>query len=104
MAHRRRVPRLLGERLFLQSNTLTPLLKKLEAMGFVRRLRGPKDERRVGVELTEAGCRLPLRGRNGWFLSCVARMMKRTGLRCGIGCHLASTSCIQRLFQGKRCT
>lgn len=50
----------LGEKLFLESNTLTPILKKLEAMGYVRRQRDPKDERQVRVGLTEAGHRLRL--------------------------------------------
>jgi DNA-binding MarR family transcriptional regulator len=50
----------LGEKLFLESNTLTPILKKLEAMGYVRRQRDPKDERQVRVGLTEAGRRLRL--------------------------------------------
>jgi DNA-binding MarR family transcriptional regulator len=48
----------LGEKLFLESNTLTPILKKLEAMGYVRRHRNPADERQVRVSLTPAGRRL----------------------------------------------
>jgi DNA-binding MarR family transcriptional regulator len=48
----------LGEKMFLESNTLTPLLKKLEAMGYVRRQRDAADERQVMVTLTEAGRRL----------------------------------------------
>lgn len=48
----------LGEKLFLESNTLTPILKKLEAMGYVRRERDPADERQVLVGLTKAGRRL----------------------------------------------
>ena len=48
----------LGEKLFLESNTLTPILKKLESMGFVRRGRDPADERQVRVSLTPAGRRL----------------------------------------------
>ena len=48
----------LGEKLFLESNTLTPMLKKLEAMGYVRRARAAADERQVVVSLTEAGRRL----------------------------------------------
>jgi DNA-binding MarR family transcriptional regulator len=50
----------LGEKLFLESNTLTPILKKLEAMGYVRRRRDPEDERQVRIGLTEAGHRLRL--------------------------------------------
>jgi DNA-binding MarR family transcriptional regulator len=45
----------LGEKLFLESNTLTPILKKLEAMGYLRRQRDPSDERQVLVSLTDAG-------------------------------------------------
>lgn len=48
----------LGAKLFLESNTLTPILKKLEEMGYVRRQRDPGDERQVQVSLTEAGRRL----------------------------------------------
>ncbi|WP_460903590.1 MarR family winged helix-turn-helix transcriptional regulator [Paraburkholderia jirisanensis] len=48
----------LGEKLFLESNTLTPILKKLEAMGYLRRQRDPSDERQVLVSLTEEGRRL----------------------------------------------
>jgi DNA-binding MarR family transcriptional regulator len=45
----------LGEKLFLESNTLTPILKKLEALGYVTRRRDPGDERQVVVSLTDAG-------------------------------------------------
>ena len=45
----------LGERLFLDSGTLTPLLKRLEASGLVSRLRAVEDERRVHITLTPAG-------------------------------------------------
>jgi MarR family transcriptional regulator, organic hydroperoxide resistance regulator len=45
----------LGEKMFLESNTLTPVLKKLETMGYLRRQRDPADERQVRVSLTEAG-------------------------------------------------
>ena len=48
----------LGDKLFLESNTLTPILKNLEAMGYVRRQRDPRDERQVRISLTEAGRRL----------------------------------------------
>lgn len=48
----------LGEKLFLESNTLTPILKNLETMGYVRRQRDPKDERKVLISLTEAGRRV----------------------------------------------
>lgn len=52
----------LGEKMFLESNTLTPLLKKLEAMGYVRRRRNAADERQVVVSLTDSGRRLRERG------------------------------------------
>ena len=52
----------LGEKLFLESNTLTPILKKLESMGYLTRRRDPKDERQVRVSLTEAGRRLREKG------------------------------------------
>jgi DNA-binding MarR family transcriptional regulator len=45
----------LGEKLYLESNTLTPILKKLEAMGYVHRARDPADERVVRVGLTAGG-------------------------------------------------
>ena len=45
----------LGARLFLDSGTLTPLLKKMEAQGLVTRTRGGKDERTVYIELTKEG-------------------------------------------------
>ena len=45
----------LGEKLFLESNTLTPILKKLESMGYVGRRRDPADERQVRIGLTPAG-------------------------------------------------
>ncbi len=45
----------LGEILFLESNTLTPLLKRLEEMGMVRRKRSVDDERQVIVSLTDKG-------------------------------------------------
>ncbi|MBJ7337317.1 MarR family transcriptional regulator [Mycolicibacterium sp.] len=45
----------LGERLHLDSGTLSPLLKRLEANGFVRRDRSTADERLVDVTLTDAG-------------------------------------------------
>ncbi|RIE04584.1 MarR family transcriptional regulator [Cohnella faecalis] len=48
----------LGTRLYLDSGTLTPLLKKLEQMGFVTRVRDKNDERIVLIELTEAGAAL----------------------------------------------
>lgn len=51
----------LGERLFLDSGTLTPLLKRLEASGFITRIRDVQDERRVHITLTVAGRKLKAR-------------------------------------------
>lgn len=45
----------LGRALQLESNTLTPLLKRMEAQGLVNRARDSSDERQVRVTLTEAG-------------------------------------------------
>jgi DNA-binding MarR family transcriptional regulator len=45
----------IGERLQLDSGTLTPLLKRLEAAGFVRRARDAADERQVRIGLTAQG-------------------------------------------------
>lgn len=52
----------LGEKLFLESNTLTPILKKLESMGYLQRQRSAADERQVLVSLTDAGRRLREKG------------------------------------------
>lgn len=48
----------LGERLQLDSGTLSPLLKRLEVNGFIRRERSQHDERQVEVTLTPAGRKL----------------------------------------------
>jgi MarR family transcriptional regulator, organic hydroperoxide resistance regulator len=48
----------LGERLFLDSGTLTPLLKRMEAAGWVQRQRSTQDERKVHIVLTPAGLAL----------------------------------------------
>ena len=45
----------LGERLFLDSGTLTPLLKRMETAGWLTRQRDVQDERRVTIRLTSAG-------------------------------------------------
>ncbi len=51
----------IGERLYLDSGTLTPLLKRLEAAGYISRLRDAADERRVLIQLTAAGRKLKAR-------------------------------------------
>jgi DNA-binding MarR family transcriptional regulator len=53
----------LGGRLMLESSTLTPLLKRLEAAGIIRRARSPEDERKVTVHLTPKGRRLKEKAR-----------------------------------------
>ncbi|MFC6283093.1 MULTISPECIES: MarR family winged helix-turn-helix transcriptional regulator [Polaromonas] len=51
----------LGERLYLDSGTLTPLLKRLESSGLISRIRAVEDERRVHITLTAAGRKLKAR-------------------------------------------
>ena len=48
----------IGQRLHMETGTLTPILKRLEAAGLVSRVRDPDDERRVLVAVTEAGLAL----------------------------------------------
>ena len=48
----------LGEKLYLDSGTLTPLLKKLESKGYITRQRSKDDERTLDVKLTEEGLAL----------------------------------------------
>ena len=48
----------LGKKLFLDSGTLTPVLKSLEAKGYVKRYRLPEDERLLMVEITVEGEKL----------------------------------------------
>src|SRR6266436_1239418 len=45
----------IGERLFLDSGTLTPLLKRLETAGLIKRTRSTEDERQVLIALTSQG-------------------------------------------------
>jgi DNA-binding MarR family transcriptional regulator len=65
----------IAERLALESSTVTPLVKRLEAAGHVARQRNPDDERQVRVTLTESG--RALRQRCG----CLAEeLVTRSGL------------------------
>jgi MarR family transcriptional regulator, organic hydroperoxide resistance regulator len=48
----------LGEKMFLESSTLTPLIKRLESIGLLARTRDPLDERQVRVRLTARGSAL----------------------------------------------
>lgn len=45
----------LGKKLFLDSGTLTPVLKSMEAKGYIRRLRCKEDERVLFAEITQSG-------------------------------------------------
>lgn len=59
----------LGEMLFLEYSTLTPLLKRLEGLGLITRTRDPDDERQVHIGLTRQGAALREKARD--FSSCV---------------------------------
>lgn len=48
----------LAQKLMLASNTLTPLLKRMESKGIVKRVRSVKDERKVRISLTDKGKKL----------------------------------------------
>ncbi|WP_055589077.1 MarR family winged helix-turn-helix transcriptional regulator [Peterkaempfera griseoplana] len=76
----------LGEALRLDSGTLSPLLKRLEASGMVERRRSTQDERSVSVTLTQAGdelrhraCEVPLRiaASTGLSLDGIAQLRDR---------------------------
>jgi DNA-binding MarR family transcriptional regulator len=54
----------LGELLFLESSTLTPLLKRLEAVGYLTRSRDPSDERQVRIRLANVGKALQRKARD----------------------------------------
>jgi DNA-binding MarR family transcriptional regulator len=69
--------KMLGERLHLDSGTLTPLLKRLEAIGRIRRARDPKDERQVRISLTDDGKELRRRAKE--IPASIARAMGRSG-------------------------
>lgn len=65
----------IAERLMLESSTITPLLKRLEAAGLIARTRNPSDERQVLIELTPEG--RELKGRMG----CIPeRLLSTSGL------------------------
>ena len=65
----------LGERLFLDSGTLTPLLKRLETAGLIARIRALDDERRVHITLTPAGRKL--KSRAARIPACVVKAAQR---------------------------
>ena len=55
--------KLIGEKLLLNSNTLTPVLKRMEQMELIKRTRSKEDERIVNVKLTEKGVKLKIEAR-----------------------------------------
>lgn len=59
----------LGDGLFLDSSTLTPLLKRMEGAGLVTRTRNPEDERQVLLHVTDKGWEL--RERAGTVSKCI---------------------------------
>ena len=54
----------LGENLFLDSGTLTPVLKKLETKGYIIRKRSKQDERNLIISITEKGMNLKKQAKN----------------------------------------
>ncbi len=82
----------LGERLALDSGTLTPLLKRLETLGMVQRLRDATDERRVLLQLTTAGRQLRQQA-----LKVPAAIARASG--CELGEITALTAQLQQLRQ-----
>lgn len=62
--HKEQTVNQIGEKLRLDSGTLTPLLKRLEQKGIVSRSRSTRDERVVNITLTEAGEELKARAKN----------------------------------------
>jgi DNA-binding MarR family transcriptional regulator len=65
----------LGEKLFLDSSTLTPLLKRMEGSGYLTRQRDPEDERQVRIRLTQRGRSVREEG-----ITFRGGMLKATGL------------------------
>ena len=81
----------LGERLTLDSGTLTPLLKRLQALGLVERLRDAADERRVLLQLTPAGRRLKSRA-----------LAVPQAIACATACDLAEVTALASQLQRLR--
>ncbi|EJL77024.1 transcriptional regulator, MarR family [Variovorax sp. YR750] len=69
-------------RLALETTTLTPLLKRLEARGLIQRVRSASDERQVIVSLTAEG--RALRGKAKALPSCVAQAMELAPKEIGV--------------------
>ncbi|MCW5659375.1 MAG: MarR family transcriptional regulator [Burkholderiaceae bacterium] len=81
----------LGERVALDSGTLTPLLKRLEASHLVRRLRDATDERRVLLQLTPAGRALKTRA-----------LVVPEQVACASGCELAELAALTARLKALR--
>ncbi len=81
----------LGTRLFLDSGTLTPLLKRLELAGWLTRLRAVDDERRVIVSLTAAGRALRRKAQH-----------VPSEVACAAGCELDELADLTRRLQRLR--
>jgi len=81
----------LGERLYLDSGTLTPLLKRMEVAGLLRRTRAADDERRVIVTLTSVGRALRRRAE-----------AVPLQVACATGCQLAEISALTSQLQALR--
>lgn len=82
----------IGDKLYLDSGTLTPLLKRLEASGFISRIRAVDDERRVHITLTSSGRRLKARAAK--IPACIL-----SASQCGVPELMALTSQVQALRQ-----
>ena len=80
-----------GERLALDSGTLTPLLKRLEAQGLLQRLRDSADERRVLLQLTPTGRALKTRA-----------LAVPQAVACASGCALDELASLTARLQGLR--
>jgi len=81
----------LGERLFLDSGTLTPLLKRMETAGLLTRTRAVDDERRVIVGLTAAGRALRRKAES-----------VPIAVACATGCQLDELAALTAQLQGLR--
>lgn len=81
----------LGARLYLDSGTLTPLTKRLEALGLLQRRRSAEDERHVELSLTPAGKRLRVRAEA--IPPCVLQLS---------GCNLPQIESLTRELQDLR--
>ena len=68
----------LGEKLDLDSGTLSPLLKRLEKQALVSRIRNKEDERSVEIKLTNSGCQLKAQAQG-----IPAQMFSVTGMSLG---------------------